>query len=150
MDVGIREVPQQNPESFQPPPLLYLPVIINGTQLGAVVDTAAQASFIMLSAARRAGMQRLVDSRFAGNTSGNSTTNGGIVGRIHICHMVIGTTPVRCSLVVSESGPKDRARNLPDVVIGADVLLNAYSILDLKRKWLVIGHDKAALHLDVM
>lgn len=150
IDEDMREVLQQHPESFRPPPLLYLPVTIGGVTLGAVVDTAAQASFITLASARRVDLERLVDRRFAGNASGNATTSGGIVGRVHVCTMIIGTTAVRCSLAVSESGPKGRATKMPDVVIGADVLLNTNAILDLKRKRLVIGHDKTSLQLDVM
>lgn len=150
IDEDMREVLQRHPESFRPPPLLYLPVKISGVSLGAVVDTAAQASFITLSSARRVGLERLMDRRFAGNASGNATTSGGIVGRVHICTMIVGTTAVRCSLAVSESGPKGRATKMPDIVIGADVLLNTNAILDLKRKRLVIGQDKTTLQLDVM
>jgi hypothetical protein len=150
IDESMREILQQNPESFRPPPLLYIGVSVNGVPLGAVLDTAAQASFITLPAARRAGLQRLVDSRFAAGASGNATTSGGIVGRIHICPLAVGATMVQCSLAVSEGGPKGRATKTPDVVLGADVLLKTEAILDLKRQRLVLGHDKTPIQLDVM
>lgn len=146
IDLHMREVLRENPEAFRPPPLLYLPVTTGTTRLCAVIDTAAHGSFITLAAVRRAGLRQLVDLRFA--SGGGAGGMSGVVGRIHRCELVIGETRIVSSLAVSDSGGRGRgAGTLPDMILGADVLLKNGAVVDLKKKRFVLGSDKIRIRL---
>lgn len=117
------------PESFGVVQMLYVNIFVNDNPICAFVDSGAQSTIMSEQCARRCGLIRLIDSRFAGQAQGVGTSK--ILGRIHIAQMKFGDTYFPISITVIES-------NNIDFLFGLDMLKRYRCCIDLSRNVLRI------------
>lgn len=119
------------PEAFVKTTLLLIKLSIKGHETHALVDSGAQTSLILESAAESFGLQDLIDPGFASMAKGVGTQES--PGRIHSVPVVLGNTNLAlpCSFLVLEVG-------FP-VLLGLDMLKAHRCIIDLSKNALVVG-----------
>mmetsp|Transcript_35383 Transcript_35383/g.92040 ORF Transcript_35383/g.92040 Transcript_35383/m.92040 type:complete len:383 (-) Transcript_35383:1623-2771(-) len=120
------------PESFGSVVMLYVDCVLNKVPLKAFVDSGAQRTFISFDCAKRCGLDRYIDRRFAGMARGVGTA--AILGRIHLANLQIGKAVIPVSLSVMEAQPMD-------LLIGLDNLRRHQASIDLKDNCLHIGGE---------
>ncbi|GAB0493299.1 hypothetical protein MMPV_004579 [Pyropia vietnamensis] len=76
------------PESFTPVVMLYVRAAVAGVPVTAFVDSGAQATILSRSTAKRCGVERLLDTRFAGVARGVGTAK--ILGKVHLALLTLG------------------------------------------------------------
>lgn len=81
--------------------MLYVPCRINNTDIVAFVDSGAQSTIMSESCARRCGIMRLLDVRFASVAKGVGTAK--ILGRVHAAHVQMGNAHFQSSIAIMEN-----------------------------------------------
>jgi DNA damage-inducible protein 1 len=111
--------------------MLYMPAEANGVALQAFVDSGAQMTIMSTACARRCGILRLVDERFAGMAVGVGTQR--IVGRVHAVPIKLGGAYLPCSVSVLEKDDE------PSFIFGLDMLKRHQCVIDLGANCLTVG-----------
>lgn len=117
------------PEAFGRVTMLYVNIEVNGNPVKAFVDSGAQSTIMSAQCAERCGVNRLIDTRFAGQARGVGTAR--ILGRIHIAQMKFGNSYFPISITILEN-------NDVDFLFGLDTLRRYRCCIDLSRDVLVI------------
>mmetsp|Transcript_48096 Transcript_48096/g.94971 ORF Transcript_48096/g.94971 Transcript_48096/m.94971 type:complete len:136 (-) Transcript_48096:53-460(-) len=112
--------------------MLYIDTKVNGVPFKAFVDTGAQMTIISRAAAKRAGLESLIDERFQGRAVG--VGEAPIVGRIHMTEMEVGDSTLLCSFTVL-GGESDI-----DIILGLDMLMKHECSVNLKDKVLEVAN----------
>eukprot|EP00820_Chromera_velia_P018815 Cvel_27738.t1-p1 / transcript=Cvel_27738.t1 / gene=Cvel_27738 / organism=Chromera_velia_CCMP2878 / gene_product=DNA damage-inducible protein 1, putative / transcript_product=DNA damage-inducible protein 1, putative / location=Cvel_scaffold3512:11743-15605(+) / protein_length=186 / sequence_SO=supercontig / SO=protein_coding / is_pseudo=false len=126
IDKNYEEALELNPEAFARVVMLYIDTKVNGVPFKAFVDTGAQMTIISRAAAKRAGLESLIDERFQGRAVG--VGEAPIVGRIHMTEMEVGDSTLLCSFTVL-GGESDI-----DIILGLDMLMKHECSVNLKDK----------------
>lgn len=137
---NIAQALDEHPETFGAVHMLYVRALVNGAAISAFVDCGAQATIMPLAAARRCGIARLLDERFAGVAQGVGQSR--ILGRVHSVQLsLLGGTGAGLHLLVSvtviEDG--DAGARTPDLLLGLDMLRRYRAVVDLARDALVVS-----------
>jgi len=91
---------EHNPEAFARVVMLYVNCEVNGVPVKAFVDSGAQMTIMSEICAKRLGLKRLIDYRYAGIAKGVGT--GKIVGKVHAVQMKMGGMHITISITVLE------------------------------------------------
>jgi len=121
---------EYNPESFGRVVMLYVPMTVNNIQLTAFVDSGAQSTIMSVECAKRCGIMRLIDRRFAGVAKGVGTAK--IVGRVHTAKLQIGSEFFVSSFTILDQQGME-------FLFGLDQLKKHRACIDLKDNCLHIG-----------
>lgn len=106
--------------------------MVNGTPMKAFVDSGAQQTIMSLDCAKRCGLERFIDTQFAGIAKGVGTCR--IVGRVHMAQIKIGNTFFPCSFSILEEQSMD-------FLLGLDMLRRHQCTIDLVQNVLRIGGE---------
>jgi DNA damage-inducible protein 1 len=101
------------PESFSNVVMLYVVIKVNGVAVKALVDSGAAGTIMSDSCAKKCGIMRLVDRRFAGMAIGVGTQK--IIGKVHLGTIQIGEDFLTSSFKVLEGQTED-------MLLGLDML----------------------------
>jgi DNA damage-inducible protein 1 len=121
---------ERNPESFGQVCMLFVEAKINNHPVTAFVDSGAQATILSVDTAKRCGIYRLLDTRFAGMARGVGTAK--ILGRIHLALLHVGAQVLETTFTVMEDSTYD-------MLLGLDMLRRHQAAIDLKGNVLRIG-----------
>jgi DNA damage-inducible protein 1 len=124
----------ESPESFAKVLMLYVPISVHKHAMAAFVDSGAQTTIMSVKMAKKCGLMRLVDGRFAGVAAGVGTAR--IIGRIHSVDVQLGSHQYRCAITVLE----DQSGTM-DFLLGLDMLRKHHCMIDLKNDCLHVGDD---------
>ncbi|CEM05529.1 unnamed protein product [Vitrella brassicaformis CCMP3155] len=119
------------PEAFARVVMLYINVKVNGAEMSAFVDTGAQMTILSERAARKAGLDELIDRRFQGVAIGVGSAP--IVGRIHLAELEVGGITLLCSFTVMRDAEID-------LIFGLDMLLKHECSLDFKNHVMCVAN----------
>ncbi len=122
---------EHSPESFTRVLMLYVPLKVQNTEIQAFIDSGAQMTIMSESCARKCGVMRLLDTRFAGQAVGVGTAK--ILGKVHLAQITFGGTHFQCSFTVLEDSTGDK--NM-EFLLGLDMLKRYQASIDLKSNQL--------------
>ncbi len=111
--------------------MLYVPIVVNGVPLKAFVDSGAQMTIMSSACARRCGVMRLADTRFAGVARGVGEQK--IIGRVHALSIQIGAAHLPTSISILEKDDE------PSFIFGLDMLKRHQCCIDLGQNCLTVG-----------
>ena len=123
------------PEAFTRVCMLYINCEVNGVPLKAFVDSGAQNTIMTQSCAERAGIMRLIDTRYAGQAVGVGTCK--ILGKVHMAPLKIGGQHFNCSFTVLENSGGGRGQSV-EFLFGLDMLKRHQANINLKKNQLEI------------
>lgn len=121
---------ERNPESFGQVTMLFVDAKINNHPVTAFVDSGAQATILSVDTAKRCGIYRLLDTRFAGMARGVGTAK--ILGRIHLALLHVGGQVLETTFTVMEDSTYD-------MLLGLDMLRRHQAAIELGTNSLRIG-----------
>ena len=114
----------------------------DGEQMTTLLDTGAQATFLSVSAARRAGILHLMDTRYAGHAKGVGGIPTKVLGRIPANTLKLsfqdGLFQVSPSILILSSPSDDEDDNKIDLLLGMDLLLEWQAQICLQKMQLII------------
>jgi DNA damage-inducible protein 1 len=122
---------EHSPESFARVLMLYVPLRVQNTEIQAFIDSGAQMTIMSESCAKKCGVMRLLDTRFAGQAVGVGTAK--ILGKVHLAQINFGGTFFQCSFTVLEDATGDK--NM-EFLLGLDMLKRYQASIDLKSNQL--------------
>ena len=122
---------EHSPESFTRVLMLYVPLRVQNTEIQAFIDSGAQTTIMSESCAKKCGVMRLLDTRFAGQAVGVGTAK--ILGKVHLAQINFGGTFFQCSFTVLEDATGDK--NM-EFLLGLDMLKRYQASIDLKSNQL--------------
>lgn len=120
---------QNYPESMTRVLMLYIEVQINGVPVQAFVDSGAQTSVMSGACAERCNIDRLIDSRFAGQVVGVGT--GRTLGRVHVVDIKIENNFFPVSLTVMDDKNGGMGDKNMEFLLGLDMLKRHRATIDL-------------------
>ncbi|PJF17234.1 hypothetical protein PSACC_02956 [Paramicrosporidium saccamoebae] len=115
---------EYHPESFGSVTMLYIPCYDN-QYYGPSTD-----NIVTERCAKRSGLDRLLDTRFAGIAKGVGTSR--ILGRVHSVQLEMGGLFLPCTITVIEGDG-------PDMLLGLDMLRRHQCCVDLSRNVLAVN-----------
>ena len=95
-------------------------------EIQAFIDSGAQTTIMYESCAKKCGVMRLLDTRFAGQAVGDGTAK--ILGKVHLAQINFGGTFFQCSFTVLEDATGDK--NM-EFLLGLDMLKRYQASIDL-------------------
>ena len=125
-----RRAIEHMPEAFGSVNMLYISIEVNGRPTKAFVDSGAQMTIMSSACAAQCGIERLIDTQFAGLAVGVGTQK--IVGRVHMAEITLAGTRMAVSFSVIKDQPMA-------IILGLDMLKRHQCIIDLKENLLRIG-----------
>ena len=123
---------EQHPELLFPVGSFKVPVMLNGCEVTALVDTGAQRSSITAAVARDCGLLQLLDERFAGEASGVGRAQ--ILGRVNLTRIRIGQknqVPIALTVLGDSSGV--------GLILGLDMIMTLRAIVDTRVNCVEFG-----------
>ncbi len=113
-----------------------------GERMTTLLDTGAQATFLSVSAARRAGILHLMDTRYAGHAKGVGGIPTQVLGRIPANTLKLsfqdGLFQVSPSILILSSPSDNEDDNTIDLLLGMDLLLEWKAQICLQKMQLII------------
>ncbi|VEL38162.1 unnamed protein product [Protopolystoma xenopodis] len=129
IDAQMETALEHYPETFGQVTMLYVQCRVQGHEIKAFVDSGAQTTIMSENCARRCGLDRLIDKRWAGKAYGVGTQV--IIGRVHNSLIEIGNIFIPTSFIVLQDQQLD-------LLIGLDMLKRHQCTIDLRRNVLII------------
>ena len=127
---------EHTPEVFSRVIMLYVPMLVNGHEVKAFIDSGAESSFMSRACAEKCNLLRLMDVRFEGIAKGVGSQK--TLGRIHSTSIKVGRSHLQCAITILDQLPFD-------FLFGLDMLRRHQCCIDLKRNALLIGSSDDAV-----
>ena len=127
---------EHTPEVFSRVIMLYVPMLVNGFEVKAFIDSGAESSFMSRACAQKCNLLRLMDTRFEGIAKGVGSQK--TLGRIHSTSIKVGRSHLQCAITILEELPFD-------YLFGLDMLRRHQCCIDLKRNALLLGSSDDAV-----
>ena len=136
IESNLTQAMEHNPESFASVVMLYVPAVVNGTEIPAFVDSGAQMTIMSESTAAKCGILRLVDRRYQGVAKGVGEAK--IIGRVHMAPIKVGNSFFYSSFTVLEGDGME-------FLLGLDFLSKHRACIDLSStpRCLRLGDSEA-------
>jgi DNA damage-inducible protein 1 len=122
IETNLNSAMEHNPEAFASVVMLYVPAVVNGTEIPAFVDSGAQMTIMSEKTAERCGILRLVDRRYQGVAKGVGEAK--IIGRVHMAPIKVGGSFFYSSFTVLEGEGME-------FLLGLDFLSKHRACIDL-------------------
>ena len=119
------------PESFIQVDMLYVNIQINGMPYNAFIDTGAQITIMPLKIAKELGLSDLIYKGASTILKGVGTKKA--IGKIFKLDIIIGSSIIPCPFTIVE--------DLPDIILGLDIMKTNGCIIDLKKRGMNVGKE---------